>query len=267
MNTHYSVFATALLSLLMASNGLLAEDQTGSRGVGDETMTNTDMSRSISQRSSSSIARQRLSLGSLPLGSTLLLAADAEPSWRESSQPLFDGESLAGWQGDPKIFRIEQGAIVGGTLDARIPRNAFLSTKDEYGNFELRLKFKLLGEGSNAGVQIRSRRIPDHHEMIGYQADLGNGWWGCLYDESRRRKILAGPKPKVRDQLVQQNKWNEYRIRCEGPRIQLWINGTQTVDYTEADPDIEQKGLIAVQIHGGPPSEAWYKDIRVRELP
>ena len=206
MNTHFPVFATALLSFLMASNGLLAEDQTGSRGVGDEAMTNTDMSCSIFQSSSSSIARQSLTLASLPLASTLVGPAGAEPSWRESSQPLFDGESLAGWEGDPKMFRVEEGAIVGGTLDARIPRNAFLSTKDEYGNFELRLKFKLLGEGSNAGVQIRSRRIPDHHEMIGYQADLGNGWWGCLYDESRRRKILAGPKPEVRDQLVRQNK-------------------------------------------------------------
>lgn len=179
---------------------------------------------------------------------------------------LFDGKSLSGWEGDAKTFRVQEGAIVGGSLKEEIPRNEFLSTKKEYGDFELRLKFKILGKGANAGVQIRSRRIPNHHEMIGYQADLGDGWWGCLYDESRRAKILAGPKPEVRGKIIKQGEWNEYRIRCEGKRVQLWINGTQTVDYTEADDKIELTGLIAVQIHGGPPSEAMYKDIRIQEL-
>ena len=90
-------------------------------------------------------------------------------------------------------FAWQEEAIVGGSLKAPVPRNEFLCLKQEYRDFELRLQFKLLGEGTNAGVQIRSRRIPNHHEMIGYQADLGDGWWGCLYDESRRNKVLAGP--------------------------------------------------------------------------
>ena len=60
---------------------------------------------------------------------------------------------------------------------------------------------------------------------------------------------------------------NDYRILCEGRRIRLWINGVQTVDYTEEDESIEQKGLIGLQIHGGPPSEAWYKNVRIRVLP
>ena len=67
-------------------------------------------------------------------------------------------------------------------------------------------------------------------------------------------------------QVVQPHDWNEYVIRCQGPRIQLWLNGTQTVDYTEAEDDIDRQGVIAVQIHGGPPSEAWYKDIQIRSL-
>jgi hypothetical protein len=108
---------------------------------------------------------------------------------------------------------------------------------------------------------------PQPHEMIGYQADMGDGWWGCLYDESRRRKVLAGPPEQDRNNLVKQGEWNDYRILCEGPRIRLWVNGRQTVDYTEKDASIPQKGLIAVQIHGGPPSEAWYKDIEIRVLP
>lgn len=182
-------------------------------------------------------------------------------------RPLFDGKSFDGWQGDQKTFRIEDGAIVGGSLDKPIPRNEFLTTTEEYGDFELRLKFKLLGEKTNAGIQIRSQRIPNHHEMIGYQADLGQTYWGCLYDESRRKKVLAGPKPEEQAKLIKAGQWNDYRIVCRGRQIQLWINGQPTVDYTETDETIPQKGLIGLQIHGGPPGEAWYKEIVIRKLP
>jgi len=188
------------------------------------------------------------------------------PGTDEGYRPLFDGESFSGWDGNREHFRIEERAIVAGSLLNKIPRNEFLTTKKEYGNFELRLKFKVLGKGANAGIQVRSQRVPNHHEMIGYQADLGRGWWGCLYDESRRRKVLSGPPKENRATPVRLDGWNEYVIRCEGRRIQLWINGVQTVDYTEPDESIPQSGLIGLQIHGGPPSEAWYKDIRIKEF-
>jgi hypothetical protein len=179
---------------------------------------------------------------------------------------IFDGKTFDGWEGNQKMFRIEDGAIVGGTLSERVPHNEFLATEKEYEDFELRLKFKLLGKGVNAGVQIRSQRIPNHHEMIGYQADLGDRWWGCIYDESRRRKVLAGPPAEERAKVIRREDWNEYVIRCEGKRIRLWINGQQTADFTEPDDTISRRGVIGLQIHGGPPSEAWYKDIRIREL-
>ena len=103
--------------------------------------------------------------------------------------------------------------------------------------------------------------------MIGYQVDMGEQWWGKLYDESRRRKVLAGPADeKERVKLIKLDDWNDYVIRCEGRRIQIWLNGTQTVDFTEPDKSIEQTGLIGVQIHSGPPSEALYKEIRIKIL-
>jgi len=185
---------------------------------------------------------------------------------KDDFTPLFDGKTFDGWEGNLDVFRIEDGAIVGGSLKDRVKHNDFLTAKKEYADFELRLKFKLLGKGVNAGVQVRSRRVPNHHEMIGYQADLGGAWWGCLYDESRRRKFVAKAPKEEWTKIVKKDDWNEYVIRCEGRRIQLWINGTQTVDYTEEDKKIEQTGLIGLQIHGGPPSEAWYKDIVIKEL-
>jgi hypothetical protein len=206
------------------------------------------------------IARVVLLMGLLGLLPRLAFA--------DTSTALFDGQSFDGWQGNLEIFRVEDGAIVGGTLGKPIERNEFLSTWETYEDFELQLEVKLIGEGANAGVQFRTERIPNHHEVIGYQADMGQEYWGKLYDESRRNKILAGPGPEVdMSQVLRPNDWNTYKIRCEGPRIRQWLNGTLTVDYTETDASIPRKGIIAVQIHSGPPSEAWYRNIRLTKLP
>lgn len=202
-----------------------------------------------------------LAVASLALLCYALSAAPANKPVR-----LFDGKTFAGWEGNLNHFRIEDGAIVGGTLKERIPRNEFLCTKRDYADFTLSLKFKLLGEGANAGVQFRSRRIPNHHEVIGYQADLGQEYYGALYDESRRRTILARPDLNELNKVLRRGEWNNYLIRAEGRRIRLSINGQQTVDYTEPDEKLEQTGCICLQVHGGPPSEAWYKDIVMTEI-
>jgi hypothetical protein len=131
------------------------------------------------------------------------------------------------------------------------------------------LKWKLEGtEGFvNGGVQFRSSRIPDHHEVIGYQADLGAGFDGALYDESRRKKVLARPSPEIFAKAVKPlGEWNNYRIRAEGNRIQIWLNGVQTVDYVEDEAGIADKGIIAVQIHGNATSIVQYKNLQIEEL-
>ena len=198
----------------------------------------------------------------------LAVAALALPAQGAEAAKLFDGKTFKGWEGDLKIFRIEKEAIVGGTLKEKIGRNEFLCTKKIYKNFILKLEVKLLGgPKANAGIQIRTKRIPNHHEVSGYQADMGVGWWGSLYDESRRRRVLAKADAALIKKILKPEDWNRYEIRCEGKRIRLFINGTLTVDYTEPDPKIPLEGVIAVQIHGGPPSEAWYRDIMIRELP
>jgi hypothetical protein len=184
-------------------------------------------------------------------------------------KPIFDGKSFEGWEGDTKAtWRIEDGAIVGGSLDTNVPRNEFLCTTKTYGDFELKATFKLLGDRAkaNAGIQFRTKRIPNHHEVSGYQADMGQQYWGALYDESRRNKILAQPEKALIEKLVKHDDWNEYVIRCEGPRIQLWLNGTRTVDFTETDEKVERTGIIGLQVHGGGKTKVLYKNIMIEDL-
>ncbi len=184
-----------------------------------------------------------------------------------SAQPvsIFNGKNFTGWEGPLESFRIEDGAIVGGNLRTPVPKNQFLSTKKRYGDFELRLKFKLVGEGANAGVQFRSERIPNHHAVIGYQADMGENYWGSLYDESRRHTLQVPDLERLKEH-INYDGWNTYVIRCVGRHIQLWLNGHKTVDWNEPVDEIPGEGIIAVQIHGGPPTEAWYTDITIEEL-
>ena len=184
--------------------------------------------------------------------------------------PLFDGKLLANWEGTAYWFRVDERAIVAGRLDEKIPNNFFLSTQREYGDFELRLQVKTVGDGVNAGIQFRTKRIPGSHEVSGYQADVGGvgetSVWGALYDESRRQRMLATPDADLLARIVRPDDWNDYTIRCVGPKIEIFINGEQTVDYTETEPGIDTSGVIAVQIHSGPPSEAWYRNLRIKLL-
>jgi len=139
-----------------------------------------------------------------------------------------------------------------------------------YKNFVLRLEYKIEGtEGFvNSGVQIRSVRIDKPaHEMSGYQADIGKDWSGSLYDESRRNKVLAKADPAVVDKAEKLSEWNRYEIRCEGPRIILRINGTQTVDYTEAEATIPLDGHIALQIHGDGKTIVRFRNLTIDQLP
>jgi hypothetical protein len=191
------------------------------------------------------------------------------PKLGKRMRRLFDGKSFDGWEGDTnRIWRIEKGALVGGNLKETVPHNDFLCTTREFTNFDLRLKVKLEGTGFvNGGIQLRSQREKQPaFEMVGYQADMGEGYWGSLYDESRRRKTLAFTHATILKRIVKTNDWNDYVIRCEGPHVRLWLNGVLTVDYAETEKDIPMIGLIGIQVHGGGKSEASYKDITIEEL-
>jgi hypothetical protein len=207
-----------------------------------------------------------------------LILAGCVPGCKSHPQPegfvlLFDGKTFHGWEGETnRTFRIQQGAIIGGSLTQPILRNEFLCTTRYFTNFELRLKCKLTGgPDANGGIQFRSRRVPNDSEVSGYQADMaeyqGQFWWGCLYDESRRKEMLARSDGDAVKRVLRSGDWNDYVIRCEGKRVRLWLNGLQTVDFTEPDDRVEDFGIIGLQIHRGSRSEAAYKGIVIQELP
>ena len=183
---------------------------------------------------------------------------------------IFDGRTLAGWDGNLSIWRVDNGMIVADALEKASPRNEFLATTRGYTNFVLRLKFKLEGtEGFvNSGVQFRSQRVPGDSEMTGYQADIGEGWYGCLYDESRRNKVLARPdEAAVKKAVKPMGEWNDYEVRAEGGRIKLTLNGVVTVDYVETDSSLPQNGRFGLQLHGGGKTKVSFKDLELTELP
>jgi glucose/arabinose dehydrogenase/mono/diheme cytochrome c family protein len=183
--------------------------------------------------------------------------------------PLFDGRTLDGWEGDTnKVWRIENGAIVGGSMDGN-PQNEFLATKKSYRNFILRFDYKLVGtEGFvNGGVQFRSKRLAQPpNEMSGYQADIGPLKSGNLYDESRRRKTLVEGNRDLVAKVEKSGDWNHLEIRALENNIVLLLNGTTTVDYTETEADIERNGVIALQIHGDNKAVVSYRNIVIEAL-
>ena len=143
---------------------------------------------------------------------------------RAEQEPLFDGKSLQGWEGNVEtVWRVREGVIVGGSLDGN-PQNEFLATSRSFKNFHLRFDYKLVGtEGFiNGGVQFRSKRIAEPpNEMSGYQVDIGAGYSGSLYDESRRRKFLAEANKELIAQLEKPGEWNQCEVVSRGSQIDM----------------------------------------------
>ncbi|MEI6343493.1 MAG: PVC-type heme-binding CxxCH protein [Verrucomicrobiota bacterium] len=212
-------------------------------------------------------------LSRMALGCAIAFNALAGPPPAPASKPkpLFDGKTLEGWEGDAKLWRVRDGCIVGGSLTETIRQNEFLATTTRHTNFVLRVEFRLLGGAGfiNSGVQIRSDRVPNSSEMAGYQCDIGEPtWWGSIYDESRRNRVLAWSDMAAIEKVLRRTNWNEYVIRADGGRITTWINGVQGVDYHEPDAAIAaQGGRLGFQVHGGGAAEASFRNITLEELP
>jgi len=205
-------------------------------------------------------------------------------------EAIFDGKTLEGWDGNPDFWRVEDGAIVGQTTAEKPTRgNTFLVwRKGEVADFELVLKYKI--EGGNSGIQYRSREDPQkwgRWVIGGYQADIdaANTFTGILYGErdrgilcGRGQKVVIGPdhKPKVVGELgdpaelaraIRANDWNQYRIVAQGFHFIHEINGVVMADITDEDLQMRKaSGLLALQLHAGPPMKIQFRDIRLKRL-
>ena len=192
-------------------------------------------------------------------------------SARAAEVSLFDGKTLDGWKGKADLWSVKDGAIVGSTAPKGIRGNTFLVSEKSYTNYILKLKFRFNGKG-NSGIQFRSKQVgkPEDYVISGYQADIGKGYHGSLYDEKRRGMLHAAKndwaKLFKRFLHLDGKRWNSYEIRAIGNDITLSLNGLVTTRYTEKDAKIDRSGLIALQLHGGGPMEISFKDIRIEEI-
>jgi hypothetical protein len=179
---------------------------------------------------------------------------------------LFGGKDLKGWYGDPKIWRIEKDYISGKA--EKVNHNTFLIYNHPFGDFELTAKCMLVkGKGfTNSGIQYRSK-VHDPKEWIvgGYQADMGGGYWGTLYEERGRgglgKKLEGAKDPK-------EGEWTTYRIVAKGNHLEHYLDGVQAMDFVDTDEEKGAKqGIIALQYHApGEDFEVRFKDIKIKLL-
>jgi putative membrane-bound dehydrogenase-like protein len=175
----------------------------------------------------------------------------------ENAKEFFNGKDLTLWDGEPSLWRVENGEIVGSSPG--IKRNEFLKSQMTLQNFRLTLKVKLVPNKENSGVQFRSE-VLSNGDVKGYQADIGQGWWGKLYEEHGRELLVK----KDQEQYVKVDDWNDYEIIAVGDRIKTILNGHLCVDFT--DPPGAKRGIVAFQIHSGGKMEVRFKDLKLEVL-
>lgn len=207
----------------------------------------------------------------LLLGIVLVTNISCDAQKVVSTRSLFDGSTLKGWktvnQENSTYWSVVDSVITGGDGLSNIPTNTYLHTTESYEDFELRFLFRVTGNHDkgliNSGVQYRS--IIEDNKIIGYQADIGKGYWGDIYDEHRRAKLVGGELSTLK-YLLNEDGWNSYIVRCQGNIHALYINGVKVNDYFETDPKIPSKGVIGIQLHSGGNAKIEFKHITITTL-
>jgi hypothetical protein len=202
----------------------------------------------------------------------------------DEKDSIFDGKSLDGWKGSEKFWSVKDGAITGQTTSENPTQgNTFLIYKDKVGDFHLKLKFKIVG--GNSGIQYRSED-KGNHVVHGYQADIdaGLGFMGILYEEGGRGilaqrgekvEIAANGEKKVTGRTAEEKEildtikkddWNTYEVIAQGNHLVQKINGKTTVDVTDShEGKARSEGILALQLHAGPPMTVQFKEIELKK--
>ncbi|MCD8534409.1 MAG: DUF1080 domain-containing protein [Verrucomicrobia bacterium] len=211
---------------------------------------------------------------------------------QDGFENLFNGKDLDGWDGNPKFWSVEDGMITGRTTEQNPTKgNTFLIyRKDSVDDFELRLKYRMVG--GNSGIQYRSTEVAPW-VISGYQADIDSGttYSGIMYHERGRgilaqrgqvTKIVADPsdpsKHKVEvvgslgasddiQAVIKPGEWNDYTIIAHGNQMTHVINGRVTsVTIDEHPAGSRKSGVLALQLHAGPPMLLQVKDVHLRRI-
>lgn len=218
----------------------------------------------------------------LAIPATPTMAAEVE----EGFTPIFNGRDMTGWEGKPGWWFVEDEALTAKSTPEKLCKkhNYLMWRGGSATDFELRLDFRIVG--GNSGIQFRSREMPDF-DIVGYQADLeaGDQWTGCLFEVGGGRQGVAmrgekvvidadGTKhvTKVADpaelgKLVKKEDWNAYKIIAQGNKITLAINGRIMTQVTDNDRNkVKPGGMIAFQMHPGPPMKVQFRNVRIKHL-
>lgn len=222
----------------------VAKSEVDERKLGDKSMMPDDLLRPLTQHEVRSLQLYLSGGGQV-----------AQLATAETVGSIFNGKDLAGWMsGDMSLWSVEDGEIVGRT--AGLKRNYWLTSQYSLGDFHFSVDVKLVKNEGNSGIQFRSQPI-EHDEVKGYQADVGAGWWGKLYEEHGRALLWKESGEKH----VKLDDWNRYEILAVGSRVQTFINGQKCVDLD--DPQGARQGVIALQLHSGGATEVRYKNLQV----
>ena len=207
-------------------------------------------------------------------------------------EKIFDGKTLKGWNGNPKFWSVQDGAITGKTTKENPTKgNTFIIWEGKTGNFDLRLDYKIIG--GNSGIQYRSFKAdgPDEWRIGGYQADFeaGDTFSGICYGErfrgilslrGKKTTLTVGDDGKLKKEVeefakdadiakaIKKEDWNSYRIVARNFNLTHYINDVKTTQVVDHDRKTRRAdGLLALQLHAGPPMTVQFKNIRIKELP
>lgn len=231
------------------------------------------------------MAKTILLLPAFLLAPWLLSAGTVESGF----QSMFNGKDLSGWEGKPGWWSVEDGAITSeSTKEKPCPSAHYLMWRGgKPADFEMRLEFRLQGDGGNSGIQFRSKEVPEW-DTSGYQADIENGdqWTGCLFEHTRggismrgekviiaedgKKQVLALPDGRSSAELLKafkREQWNSYTIIARGPDITLKINDVIMCQATDHQTGLAARdGIIALQMHPGPPMKVQFRNLRIKHL-
>ncbi len=203
----------------------------------------------------------------------------------QEAKSLFNGKDLTGWRGNKELWSVEMGTITGRTTaEKKLTKNSFLIWEGEVADFELELDYKMIG--GNSGIQYRSKVLDEAEFVVGgYQADIDASltYAGINYEErgrgiicKRGKRSTINAEGKISEEeiakdedlkkVIKNEDWNHYKVVAKGNKLSHYINDTLMSETIDEQPTkAATKGILALQIHTGPPMVVQFKNIKIKQ--